>query len=472
MLRNIGLKNFKCWQTLDIDLAPITLFFGTNSSGKTAILQSLLMLKQTARGFDPKQHINFGGSDRDYVDLGSYFDLANGHDEQRNVCLKISWDLSHEDIEDLAITRWVEDKSDERGLYPSMFMQYDVSWGLDSNVFVKRLGYDLFEDGRQENRIELTYNHEDRYNLTRYVHDVAGEHSESMQGSANIVAAETVEVGPPQDCHFIERGLIFSIANGQVTTGSDFIGMQLGKLLNKVFYLGPLRQVPKRTYRWTGEKKNHVVEPDGADTIGALVSSVRDDGSLHDQVADCLTMLRLADALAVRPVDPNNRVYEAVVTVNGVESAIADVGFGVSQVLPVITMLLSAPEGSIVLLEQPELHLHPGAQSALADLLLFAAEQRNLQLIVESHSEHILRRLQRRVAEAQPEFAKPANIKMYFCETGQEGSSISEVEIDRFGQIANWPENFLGDISGDLHEMLRVALERRGLELERVGHRG
>ena len=72
MLRNIGLKNFKCWQALDIDLAPITLFFGTNSSGKTAILQSLLMLKQTARGFDPKQHINFGGSDRDYVDLGSY----------------------------------------------------------------------------------------------------------------------------------------------------------------------------------------------------------------------------------------------------------------------------------------------------------------------------------------------------------------------------------------------------------------
>ena len=128
--------------------------------------------------------------------------------------------------------------------------------------------------------------------------------------------------------------------------------------------------------------------------------------------------------------------------------------------------------GSIVLLEQPELHLHPNAQSALADLLIHVADTRNLQLIVESHSEHILRRLQRRVAEAQPAFAKPENIKMYFCEPGQEGSTIQEVDIDRFGQIANWPENFLGNISGDLHEMLKAALERRSQELERVGHRG
>ena len=76
MLRRIGLRNFKCWKELDIELAPITLLFGANSSGKSAILQSLLMLKQTARGIDPGQHINFGGSDRDYVDLGSYRDLG------------------------------------------------------------------------------------------------------------------------------------------------------------------------------------------------------------------------------------------------------------------------------------------------------------------------------------------------------------------------------------------------------------
>ena len=135
-------------------------------------------------------------------------------------------------------------------------------------------------------------------------------------------------------------------------------------------------------------------------------------------------------------------------------------------------MLLSAPEGSIVLLEQPELHLHPNAQAALADLLLDVAEKRDLQLIVESHSEHIVRRLQRRIAEAQPAFATPENIKMYYCQPGECGSTIEPVDLDRFGQISNWPERFFGNVSGDLHAMVKSALERRSQELESVGSGG
>ena len=146
-----------------------------------------------------------------------------------------------------------------------------------------------------------------------------------------------------------------------------------------------------------------------------------------------------------------------------------DVGFGVSQVLPVLTMLLSAPEGSIILLEQPELHLHPNAQAALADLLLDVAEKRNLQLIVESHSEHIVRRLQRRIAESEHAYAKPEKIRMYYCEPGENGSTVNEVKLDRFGQITDWPKRFLGDISGDIHSMAKAAIQRRRQELERVG---
>ena len=71
MLRRIGLSNFKCWKELDIELAPITLIFGANSSGKSAILQSLLMLKQTVGALDPASPSTLAAA-RDYVDLGSY----------------------------------------------------------------------------------------------------------------------------------------------------------------------------------------------------------------------------------------------------------------------------------------------------------------------------------------------------------------------------------------------------------------
>ena len=94
MLRTIGLTNFKCWKELDIELAPITLFFGANSSGKTAILNSFLMLKQTVASRDPSTHLNFGGGPRDYVDLGSFRDLVFGHSEDQPVGMNLGWDTT------------------------------------------------------------------------------------------------------------------------------------------------------------------------------------------------------------------------------------------------------------------------------------------------------------------------------------------------------------------------------------------
>ena len=76
-----------------------------------------------------------------------------------------------------------------------------------------------------------------------------------------------------------------------------------------------------------------------------------------------------------------------------------DIGFGISQVLPVLVQCDYAPEGSIILIDQPEVHLHPYAQSALADVMIDVIKKRNIQLVIETHSEHFLRRLQRRIAE-------------------------------------------------------------------------
>ena len=86
---------------------------------------------------------------------------------------------------------------------------------------------------------------------------------------------------------------------------------------------------------------------------------------------------------------------------SSVTTSLTDVGFGVSQVLPVLVLLYYVPEGSTVLMEQPEIHLHPAVQSGLADVMLSVADVRNVQIVVESHSEHLMRRLQRRVAEEQ-----------------------------------------------------------------------
>ncbi|MDE2634732.1 MAG: DUF3696 domain-containing protein [Chloroflexota bacterium] len=469
MLRKISLENFKNWRELEIELAPISLLFGINSAGKTGVLQSLLLLKQTARGFDPRQHLNFGGGDRDYTDFGSYQDLVHGHDQTRHLGISLSWDVPDGQFGMLMMTPEELHTAITADDLKRTTLSYDIRWKLDKDIFIERLGYSAILKEAPEFFARLIRRDDEKYalELSESFYDSSSEHEDapSIEPGGNE-ASEDESVESPASCYMIPYSAIPSRKRRSMKVAPFMFNFEFERLMESFYYLGPLRQYPRRYYQWTGDTKSQVLDPDGADTIRTLVSSERDDRSLQQDVAEWLSRLELVQALKVKSTDRNRRFYEVTVEVDGVESALVDVGFGVSQVLPVVTLLFSAPRGSTVLLEQPELHLHPNAQSLLADLMLYVAENRNLQLIVESHSEHILRRLQRRIAETELEFAKPDNIKMYFCEPGKGGSKISEVEVDRFGQISNWPEKFFGDISGDLHTMVKSALNRRRTELE------
>jgi predicted ATPase len=141
------------------------------------------------------------------------------------------------------------------------------------------------------------------------------------------------------------------------------------------------------------------------------------------------------------------------------EVLLTDVGFGVSQVLPVITLLYYVPEGSTVILEQPEIHLHPLAQAHLADLILNVTRHRKIQVILESHSEHLLLRLQRRVAEDETGETS-REVKLYFCDLIDGKSSLLPLELDLLGRIHNWPKNFMGDAFGETAAAERARLER------------
>ena len=111
------------------------------------------------------------------------------------------------------------------------------------------------------------------------------------------------------------------------------------------------------------------------------------------------------------------------------------------------------PRRSIVIFEQPEIHLHPKVQAELADLFVDAIHarengiERDCQFIIESHSEHFLRRLQRRIAEKKLA-AKDAALDL--VRTQGDSARIEELDIDRYGNIRNWPDDFFGDEMGDL----------------------
>ena len=230
-------------------------------------------------------------------------------------------------------------------------------------------------------------------------------------------------------------------------------------LFSQILYLGPLREYPRHTYTWDGDHPKGIGQ-EGEKAISALLSGRIRRLSIDEQILNWLQRLELIASYDVLPVSDTSGDYEFLVKKhkNGPEVRLTDVGFGVSQVLPVLILCYYAPEGSILILEQPEAHLHPKVQSELADVLIDVVKNRNIQIILESHSEHLLLRLMRRIAEEDISVDQTA---LYFCQINDGTSEIERLDIDEYGNIRNWPQNFFGDEMGDLVEKTKAEMQRR-----------
>ncbi len=231
-------------------------------------------------------------------------------------------------------------------------------------------------------------------------------------------------------------------------------------LFQNLYYLGPVREYPSRSYRWSGEKPQDVGKR-GEWTVSALLAAQKSEPEILEKIAHWLRELNLIHNFDIQPIRANRPEYEVLIrpTANSPEVSLTDVGFGVSQILPVLALCYYVPEESSIILEQPEIHLHPSAQMGLADILIEVTKTRKVQIILESHSEHLLRRLQRRIAE---EKLTHEDVALYFCSTDSEGkSNLTPLQVDKFGNIKNWPDNFLGDEMGDVFAMTEASMERQ-----------
>jgi predicted ATPase len=449
MLTQFRVENFKSWKdTGEIRMAPLTGFFGTNSSGKTAILQFLLMLKQTVESSDSDQVLNFG-NENTYVDLGTTGAFVHQHqfpasiawslDIQLNFKVEIqvsgsdSLDFRHESLEPVSSIRFkaqVHLDTDELYLSRCTYMVNPLESANSNNEFgaertpngsyrlidTKSLNNDLVQAYVDKHyKLDFSWNPQPKLELA---------HMLSLHGYANLC----------NQCY--EFGF------------------------ERVYYLGPIRDYPKRFYGWSGEKPQDVGRR-GENTIAALLTARKQDPEIEIKIAHWLKVMGLIDDFKVDLIAPEQRLYQASVRIapGGTYCPITDVGFGVSQILPVLVLCYYVPKGSTIIFEQPEIHLHPSAQQKLADVFIDVIKHRELQIIIESHSEHLLHRLQRRIAEEE---LAPEQAALYFAQMERDGaSSLTELALDTFGNITNWPKNFFGDEMGDLVAMTDAAMKRQ-----------
>jgi len=435
MITHIRVKNFKSWKDSgERKLAPLTGFFGTNSSGKSSLLQMLLLLKQTIGS----NKIIFFGDENSLVNLGSFREVIHGHKDEELLELELGCRTQYPytaeilqgnrtyptifplDVDSFTFNAAIQGKD-----VPLFLEHVCYAFGSDNEFKIQWQSGSLVHPGQYQSRVRLRHDYD--------------------------------RVGPSQ---------------GDLL---KYLTSSFEKLFSHVYYLGPTRVDPRRVYGWTGGHPAHIRQW-GDQTIDALLSArVRKLKTLHkeeevpieDRVSEWLQEMELAHSFTLDWKTQGSTEYEVRIqkTSSSPPVTLVDMGYGLGQFLPVLVLCYYAPEGSTLILEQPGIHLHPKVQSQLADLLIEVVSKRNLQILVESHSEHLLNRLQRRVAEERITVDQTV---LYFCRNDEGISKIDELEMDEYGNITNWPENFFGDEMGDLFAMTKAQRERQKRETELI----
>lgn len=461
MFTRLHLKNFKSWRdTTDIRLAPITAFFGANSSGKTSLLQSLLLLRQTTESSDRNRVLDLGGPTTP-IDLGTYQDIQFQHDKTSEFYVRVGWtDDDTLDVVDLL----------QRARKKSSTLISSKDLALEVAIDLERTSAPVEHVTYVVGGAEFTMTRRpggDGYDLEANQFNFV-----RTPGRAWPLPSPTRFYGFPDQVRLYYQNASFL---------SD-LELRFEQACSRLRYLGPLREDPQRQYIFSGGAPSDVGKR-GQLAVDALVAAQnsqlkssrgwqsgrvrrrRPAIPLEQLVAEWLRELGLIAAFEVQPLDDRKTVYRVLVRrhPSSVPVLLTDVGFGVSQVLPVLVLLAYANEGDTVVLEQPEIHLHPAVQAGLADVIMEAALARGVQVILESHSEHFLARLQRRLAESTLDRGlkiTPEDVALYFCHQEGGESRARELQVDLFGNIENWPTDFFGNPLEDSVAMVQAAAAR------------
>jgi predicted ATPase len=447
MLKQLTIHNFKSWQnTGQMPLASLTGLFGTNSSGKTGIIQLLLMLKQTVESPD-RQRILHTGDDKTYIDLGTITDVIYQHQIPGEIEFSLTWELP----ETLDIIN-PEGELDDI-IFSISSLSFNVKIEVTSeNITVQNISY-IFDYGNRNYRFSLQKQENDNnQNRNEYKLVSTDYPLRRFKGRVWPLPQPIKSYGFPDQVNSYYQNASFL---------ADFV-LAFERLFQNIYYLGPLRDYPRRSYTWAGYQPQDVGKK-GEQAVPALLASrtQNNEENIEQRIAEWLRELGLIHDFQLKPIAENRQEYELRVrrTPNSSEVLITDVGFGVSQILPVLVLCYYAPKGSTLIFEQPEIHLHPSVQAGLADVFIDVIKNRNMQIILESHSEHLLRRLQRRIAEEQLLENEAA---LYFCQLNEQGTSeLIPLELDAYGNINNWPVGFFGDEMGELLAMTEAAMKRK-----------
>jgi predicted ATPase len=483
----IRLENFMAFQDTDwVELKPITLLFGLNSHGKSAMIRALLLLKQSLNATSATGPLVL--TSKTGTDQGSFQEMVHQNDLDAQITFGFRCRLRGSMEMDEAAARaktWLESDGttvSEKIEWIDLTVGYRQSNDRQKQTIdptALRLEVALASGQRIWQRAPVLFALElvDLPNGNREWQlwtDLLGNEIESIPvqliNGKHGFWPEFLNQHQVKD-HFAESD--WNLAKSILRNAQDSVEA----FLESIAYMGPLRPPPARVYALDPAMAQEWRERGW----GAFVDLIEGQFSQPDldKVGKWLERLQVGHMIDPKPSRDTKGADATIARVDLFEQStksfnIKDMGFGASQVLPLLAQCLAAKErnvntgfpGTLTIVEQPELHLHPGGQGVIGDLFIDRATQ-GRRFLIETHSEHILLRMQRRIAETHLQaiapksanlesiyFDLPLNaLELVFVVRHNGDSKISIIQVDQYGQVIDHLSEFESFFSYDYQDV-------------------
>jgi predicted ATPase len=441
MLTKLTLRNFRAFRAQSFNFARINVFVGPNNSGKSSAISAINLLAQTINDADANQsQLVLNGP---FDQLGTYLDVVHGG--RANTPIGIDFSL---------------DNTEVRTEYKYRSQRREIE--LTKYEFIDS-GRQIYQYSSKKDTFEIKYGGERFEDLFPQI----------RKRKPRFVGGVPINLSPYELRQEVDQ---FTESQYQKARAIDRpirnFRMKLRDTFMNFDSISPFRDKPQRTYLYTGETAQRIGVTGSNTTLILSTDSSRRGSEGKGMLAEIARWFKaagIAEDIRVKALTP--RHFEIVVVDrHNNEHNICDVGFGCSQVLPVLAAGLNLfgrykVRPSILIVQEPEIHLHPNAQALLASFFVnLVSDTSQGQVFIETHSDTFLLRIARHVAEG---VLDPKDVRIFYVSKPGASSEVQPMTVnERGGFSPDWPGGFFPHRQSESLELARAFAKRRSDQLE------
>lgn len=467
LINGLGLKHFKAFNDESyLSFKKMNIFLGPNSSGKSSYLKGLLLLNESIKSDEeqPALHLN--------EEIGDYKSIVFGKDSKQQISFTITLEnaehLSEEELQiivDRNRTQFIISLLNSKNAEQISIRELDSY--IDDKIKsylsnpVHKIHFSVKQTNKKPNvvhKFNIAFKDDTEYVIEMDRNSYYLKKGNRTFSQPNIVLPKKFlfkvddtkfHLSSPNE---MEDLLTLSIA-------LLHFEIQLTQFFRQFLRIEPFRNKPSRTEHIANFKFNSVGS-NGQNLLSTVIGlnqqqKEKEVQTVKSDVNKWLKEFELAQSVDAQ--DLKNNQYSLIIKnrYTGIDNNIMDVGVGTSQLLPIIVESFLSPKNSVLVIEEPETHIHPNAQAKLADLFVSCIEKDNKRFFVETHSMYFVQKMQILVAQGK---INPEDVGIYYFQQSESGTQIQHLTLAQNGQFQQeFPKGFF-DVAFELSKQFMDAM--------------